>query len=173
MKKNSIKNLIIREVDIKDAGGIVQILNPIIEAGIYTAFDTPFTLAEEKNYLSNFPPRGIFNIAECSTTHKILGFQSLEPFANYTHAFDHIAIIGTFVDLSKRKMGIATALSKVNFSLAKQKGYEKIFTYIRADNNPSLDFHVKKLGFQIIGKAKRQVKLGKNYVDEILIEKFL
>lgn len=173
MKKDLVEDLVIREVGVKDAKGIVQILNPIIEAGIYTVFDTLFTIAVEEEYLSNFPSRGIFYVAECSKTNEILGFQNLEPFANYTHAFDHVAVIGTFIDLSKRRQGIGIALSKVTFDIAKQKGYEKIFTYVRADNKPSLRFHVNKLGFEIVGKAKKQARLGQKYIDEFLIEKFL
>ncbi|MBE9018066.1 hypothetical protein IQ272_18335 [Chroococcidiopsidales cyanobacterium LEGE 13417] len=36
--------LLIREVQADDAEAIVGILNPIIQAGVYTAFDTPFTV---------------------------------------------------------------------------------------------------------------------------------
>lgn len=39
--------LLIREVQVDDAEAIVGILNPIIQAGIYTAFDTPFTVEDE------------------------------------------------------------------------------------------------------------------------------
>jgi L-amino acid N-acyltransferase YncA len=63
-------------------------------------------------------------------------------------------------------------LSKVTFESARQKGFEKIFTYVRADNQASLVFH-EKLGFRIIGTADRQAKIDGKYVDEIFVEKFL
>jgi L-amino acid N-acyltransferase YncA len=80
----------VREVRPDDAGAIVSILTPIIEAGVYTAFDTPFTEEEEKKYIENFPPRGVFLVAVDGENRKVVGFQSMEPFASYTHAFDHV-----------------------------------------------------------------------------------
>ncbi len=44
-------DLVIRPATVADAGGIVNILNPIIEAGMYTMFDTPFTVDAEQRYL--------------------------------------------------------------------------------------------------------------------------
>jgi L-amino acid N-acyltransferase YncA len=96
----------------------------------------------------------------------------MEPFATYTHAFDHVATIGTYVDLAHQRQGIGTRLSQVTFEAARKTGYEKILTYVRADNWASLAFHLK-LGFRIIGTAHRQARIGQRMVDEILIEKFL
>lgn len=165
-------NLLIREVRPDDAEAIVCILNPIIEAGVYTVLDTPLTVEFEQEYIANFPRRGIFYVAECRRDRKVVGLQSIEPFATYTRAFDHVAAIGTFVDLLHRRQGIGTRLSEVTFETARRKGYEKIFTYVRADNLESLAFHLK-LGFRIVGTAQRQAKFGQKYVDEVIIEKFL
>jgi L-amino acid N-acyltransferase YncA len=89
-------DLLIREAQPDDAEAIVAILNPIIEAGIYTAFDTPFTVEAEREYIVNFPQRGIFHVAVRPQDQKIVGFQSMEPFATYTHAFDHVGVLGTY-----------------------------------------------------------------------------
>ena len=40
--------LIIRDVQKEDSQGIIDVLNPIIEAGIYTILDTTFSLEEEE-----------------------------------------------------------------------------------------------------------------------------
>ena len=40
--------LLVREACVDDAMGIVAIMNPIIAAGVYTAFDTPFTIEAEQ-----------------------------------------------------------------------------------------------------------------------------
>lgn len=165
-------DLIIREARPDDAAGIVNILNPIIEAGVYTVLDTPFTVEGEREFITGFPERGVFHVAECARTRRLLGFQSIEPFVTYTRAFDHVTGIGTFVDLAERGKGIGTRLSQVTFEIAKRKGSEKIFTYVRADNTASLAFHLK-LGFQIVGTAIRQAKIGGQYIDETVIEKFL
>ena len=99
-------DLLVRNAAPDDAGAIVGILSPIIEAGTYTVFDTPFTTEAERMYILDFPPRGIFHVALRRGDQKLVGFQSLEPFANYTHAFDHVGVLGTYVDLSYRRQGI-------------------------------------------------------------------
>ncbi len=164
-------NLAIRKARLDDAEAIIRILNPIIEAGAYTVFDTPLTVEYERDYITNFPQRGIFHVAE-DQYHRVVGFESGEPYATYTHAFDHVAVIGTFVDLKERRRGIGTYLFEATLEAAKCKGYEKIFTFVRSDNVVSLTFHLK-LGFRIIGTAQRQAKLNGKYIDEILIERFL
>ena len=43
--------LLIREARPDDAEAVVSIFNPIIEAGLYTAFDTLFTVEAERVHL--------------------------------------------------------------------------------------------------------------------------
>ncbi len=165
-------DFLIREARPDDAEGFVGVLNPIIESGKYTVLDTPFSVEEEREFIRNFPKRGVLHVAERRSDGKIVAFQTIEPFITFTRAFDHVAGIGTFVDLTLRRQGVGARLSKVTFEAARRKGFEKIFTYIRADNQASLAFH-EKLGFRIIGTADRQAKIDGKYVDEIFIEKFL
>lgn len=164
--------LLIREARPEDAEAIIGILNPIIEAGIYTAFDTPFTAEAERDYIVNFPERGVFHLAVRRHDQRVLGFQSMEPFATYTHAFDHVGVIGTYVDLSYHRQGIATCLFEATFEAARRKGYEKLFTFVRADNRAALATYLKH-GFHILGMAQRQARIKGKYVDEIIIERFL
>ncbi len=164
--------LIVRQAQPDDAEAIVSIFNPIIEAGVYTAFDTPFTVEAEREYILNFSKRGIFHVAERRQDQKVVGFQSMEPFATYTHAFDHVGVLGTYVDLAYRRQGIARSLFEATFDAARRKGYEKIFTFVRTDNLPALASYLNQ-GFEIVGTARRQAKLNGKYVDEIIIEKFL
>lgn len=162
----------IREVRPDDAEGIVDVINPIIEAGIYTVFDAPFTTESEREYILNFPPRGVFNVAIERPQERVVGFQSMEPFASYTHAFDHVGVLGTYVDLSCRRKGIAKGLFAATLEAATAKGYEKIFTYIRADNDAALTTYANH-GFRVVGRAHRHAKINGAYVDEIMVERFL
>ena len=164
--------LIVRPAQPEDAAAIVAIFNPIIESGKYTAFDTPFTVEAEREYIANFPARGVFHVAVRQDDQKIVGFQSMEPFATYTRAFDHVGVVGTYVDLAERRQGIAGQLFAATFEAARQKGYEKLFTFIRADNPAALATYQQQ-GFQIIGTAHRQAKINRSYVDEIMVERFL
>ena len=134
--------------------------------------DGPFSVEEERRFISSFPPRGIFHVAESRSNGRVVGLQTMEPFAAYTHAFDHVGIIATYVDLGCRRQGIGKRLFEATFAAARQKGYEKIFTYVRGDNPAALAAYVK-CGFRIVGTAQRHAKCGGRYVDEIIIEKFL
>lgn len=165
-------DLLVREVQPDDAAAIVGILNPIIEAGVYTAFDTPFTVEGEQDYILNFSQRGVFHVAIRCHDRQVVGFQNMEPFASYTHAFDHVGVLGTYVDLACRRQGISKSLFEATFEAARRKGYEKIFTFVRADNPAALATYLK-YEFQIVGTAKRQAKVNGTWVDEVIIERFL
>jgi L-amino acid N-acyltransferase YncA len=162
----------VREVRLDDAEAIVRILNPIIEAGRYTILDTPVTAEAEKRYIAELPERALFHVAEAHNDDGIVGFQTMEPFAGYTRACDHVGVIATFVDLACRRQGIGTRLFAATLAAARRRDYEKIFTFVRADNPAALAAYTK-CGFQIIGTAARHARIGGRYVDEIMIEKFL
>jgi L-amino acid N-acyltransferase YncA len=164
--------LIVREAQLEDAEAIVNILNPIIEAGVYTALTIPFSIEAERAFILNFPHRGIFHVAVCQDEQKIMGFQNVEPFATYTSAFDHVGLIGTYVDLSYRGQGIGKCLFQATFEAAYAKGYEKLFAYVRADNTAALAAYLSQ-GFQEIGNSQKQARINGKYIDEIFIERFL
>jgi ribosomal protein S18 acetylase RimI-like enzyme len=96
----------------------------------------------------------------------------MDPFATYTHAFDHVGVIGTYVDAAARRQGVARKLFETTFEQAIAKGYEKIFTYVRADNEAALATYLKH-GFRIVGTASRHAKIDGRYIDEIVIERQL
>lgn len=49
--------LVVRQVNVEDAQGITEVLNPIIEEGLYTILDTTFSVEEEKSFIVKFPDR--------------------------------------------------------------------------------------------------------------------
>jgi RimJ/RimL family protein N-acetyltransferase len=165
-------DLIIRDVNPEDAEALLAVLNPIIEARIYTALDTPFSIEAEREYIRSFPKRGIWKVAIRQSDRKLVGFQDVSPFADYTGAFSHVGIIGTFVDLGLRRQGIAQRLFEATFGAAGQAGYEKFFAFVRADNPAALETYLSQ-GFSIIGTAKNHAKIDSRYIDEVLIEKWL
>jgi L-amino acid N-acyltransferase YncA len=164
--------LSVRDVEPADAAGLVRVLNPIIEARRYTVLDTPVNVETEFDYIIDFPDRGIWKVAVREPDRSIVGFQVLEPYASYTRAFDHVGTLGTYVDLELRRQGIARRLFAATFDAAREKGYEKIFTFVRADNPAALQAYLVH-GFVVVGNAKRQAKIDGQYIDEILIEKWL
>jgi hypothetical protein len=49
----------------------------------------------------------------------IVAFPSMEPFATYTRAFDHVGALGAGVELSRRRMGIGSAPFEATFEEAR------------------------------------------------------
>lgn len=160
----------IRPVRVEDAEGVANVLNPLIQAGESTALDRVFTTDEERIFISGFPTRGVFNVAEKTEDGVIVGFQNVEPFATYTNSFAHVGVIGTYVDPSGHRQGIGRLLFEATRLAAKDRGYEKLFAFVRADNAGALAFY-KRIGFEVIGTAKRHAKIKGRYVDEAMIER--
>jgi L-amino acid N-acyltransferase YncA len=165
-------NLMIREAQVSDAESIINIFNPIIESGMYTAVTHTISVEAEREFISKFNKRGIFHVGVNKLEQKIVGFQNVQPFADYTDAFDHVGIIGTFVSLLHHKQGVAKALFQATFDACLSKGYEKIFAYVRADNQVALATYLSQ-GFSIIGTAKKHAKINGVYIDEVMIERFI
>jgi L-amino acid N-acyltransferase YncA len=162
----------IRPVRIEDAEGIIKILNPLIESGNYTVLDRTLTVDEERTFISNFPARGIFHVAEQDSDGAIVGLQDVEPFGSYTDAFAHVGVIGTFVCPGEHKQGIGRLLFEATRLAAREKGYEKFFAFVRADNPGALSFY-KRIGFETIGVAKNHAKINGKYIDEVMIERLI
>jgi L-amino acid N-acyltransferase YncA len=162
----------IRDATPDDAAAIVGILNPIIAARIYTIFDAELSVEAERDYISRFPARGIFHVALDAADGTIVGFQNMEPIATYTRAFDHVGSLGTYVALGRRRQGIASRLFEATFAAALEKGYEKAFTFVRADNPAAQETYLRH-GFRIIGRAEKHARIDGRFVDELLIEKLL
>ena len=116
---------LVRDALKTDTQAIINILNPIIETGRYTSLDTTFSLQEEEAFIEAFPARGIFHVATHPESGEVVDFQDLEPFAAYTHAFDHVGIMGTFVHPDCRRQGVSSALFAASFAAARDKGLRK------------------------------------------------
>lgn len=164
-------DLIIREARVDDAGAILDVLNPIIASGT-VAFDAALSEADERGYIAGFPARGVFLVALRCDDGRLVGFQSTEPFAAYTHAFDHVGVIGTYVAAACRRRQVATRLFAATFAAARDKAFEKLFTYVREDNPAALATYAAQ-GFRVVGRAERHLKCDGGYVAEIIVERFL
>ena len=55
----------------------------------------------------------------------------------------------TFVHPDCRRQGVSSALFAASFAAARDKGYEKIFTFVRGDNDVALSTYLSQ-GFQVI-----------------------
>jgi len=160
----------IQPVRESDAAAIVELLNPIIEAGRFTAMTKTFSVADQIEFIRGFPVRGVYHLA-IGEGGQALGVQDVVPDSNES-AFKHVGVISTFVSLAAQHTGVGRALSQATFAVTKTLGFEKIIATVRADNPTAVAFYYSQ-GFNLIGIAHRQALIRGRYIDEVLLEKFL
>lgn len=81
--------IFVRQAQPDDAAGIVAVFNPIIESGLYTTFDTPFTVEAERTYIDSLTERDILHVAVLPEDSRIVGFQGLSLFPSNSQAMNH------------------------------------------------------------------------------------
>lgn len=159
----------IRTARVEDARAIATVINEVVVEGRYTSLRT-FTPEEEADFIASMKPREAIFVAE--EDGEILGFQGISEFANWSNAMAHVANILTFVRRKHRRLGIGRMLAERTLAFAREHGYEKVSTYIIADNTPAVAFY-EDLGFRPVGTWTRQVKLDDGYHDDLIVELFL
>ena len=164
-------HMCIRDISPNDAEAVVDLLNPIIAAKRYTVLTTPLSVQAEREFIEKFPERGIFHVATRKEDERIVGMQNVAPLSALP-ALGHVGEIGTFVSLTSLRQGVARQLFQATFLAAKRKGYEKLFTFVRADNPTALKTYLNQ-GFRVVGVAERHAKVRSVYIDETVIEKWL
>jgi RimJ/RimL family protein N-acetyltransferase len=146
------------------------VLNGVIAERRYTAMDGRWSVEAEASYIAGLGPRSILNVAEAGG--KIVGFQTLEPFATYTPSMDHVGTLGTIVSASWRGRGAGRQLWEATRANARSLGYQKVVILVRASNQGALSFY-RALGFEPRGSLRRQVRIDGAYDDEVFMELFL
>jgi L-amino acid N-acyltransferase YncA len=162
----------IRGVREEDAASIVDLLNPLIEARIYTIMDEPVSLQGQIAFLRAFPERGVYHAAVLRDSGQVLGIQDVVPFRAGETRFEHIGEISTFVRLGSHRRGVGRNLSRATLAEARERGFLKIVATIRVDNPMAVAFYESQ-GFRVIGTARRHALVRGEYVDEILMERLL
>lgn len=162
--------LIIRQVREEDAAAIIELLNPIIATGTYTAMDEIFSVADQVDFIRGFPQHGIYHIA-LDAEQKVLGIQDVMPIST-SNVFKHVGEISTFTALGLHRQGVGQSLCRATFKAVQAQGFLKLRATVRGDNPHALAFY-KSQGFEPIGIAGKHAYLHGKFVDEILLEKFL
>jgi L-amino acid N-acyltransferase YncA len=158
----------VRRATPADAAGVARVLNEAIADGRFTILDRPFSVEDEAAYITGLGPRGFVNVAE-TPGGDIVGVQTIAPLDDAVGSQDHVATMGTWVLAAWRRRGVGRALFAAGAAAARELGYAKVFTDLRADNEVSLAFHTS-LGFTVAGRARRHVRIGGRDIDALLIE---
>ena len=63
-------------------------------------------------------------------------------------------------------------LAQATFAFAREHGYQKLVIWVRASNEAAQRYYTG-LGFRERGRLSRQLLIGNEYDDEVLMELFL
>jgi ribosomal protein S18 acetylase RimI-like enzyme len=163
-------NVLVRKASIDDAEQVAAVMNAVIAEGIFTLFDRPFSVEDEKIFISSLGSRSALYVAEIDR--EVAGVQSIDLFSNLALSTSHVATMGTWLRGDVRRRGIGRLLATESFGFAKSNGYTKIVIHVLANNEPALRFY-RGLGFNDIGIARNHVRLADRYHDEVFLEKLL
>lgn len=136
-------DLIIRNAMLRDATGMAQVLNEIIEVGGTTARLDPMT--DEIIQESMLKDVGQTSwLVALDSTHKIIGYQSAEPHSKLPKDAANIA---SFVKVGIVGGGVGTKLFTQTTTVLRDLGYTWINASIRSDNVSGLRYY-DKMGFK-------------------------
>jgi RimJ/RimL family protein N-acetyltransferase len=165
--------IVIREAKVKDAKGIVKLLNNVGKEKVYIVSESfNWTEEEERQLIKNLD-RGKDLILVADYGGEIIGCLTLfRYYGGRSPKVQHIGEIGISVDARFRNRGIGTRLFEEAIKWARSRGYEKLCLSVFSTNEVAIHLY-KKFGFIEEGRRKKQFKIGDEYVDEILMGLFL
>jgi|ERR1051326_5474215 ribosomal protein S18 acetylase RimI-like enzyme len=161
----------IRKATPADADAIVGILEGVASEGIYTAINRPWSADEQRRYLVSLSARELIHVAE-QRANEIIGYQILELWAPTLDSMAHVGQLGTFLAPEWRRRHIGQALFHRTLDFAREHHYLKFIIQVRSSNASAQSFY-QGLGFRECGRLTRQVRIGEEEDDEIIMEFFL
>ncbi len=158
----------IRRAETDDAPGIIDCFNDVMSEGIYLLGER---YLGDEDFLG-MRIRDEFNELFLVAIHNnnVIGVLTLtrESFQKNRH----VAFLGIAIRRGFRHQGIGRAMMEMSFEWAREMGIEKICLEVFSTNVNAIELY-KKLGFEIEGIRKKQFKIEGNYVDDVLMAKFL
>ena len=161
----------IRRASEADANAIIAILEGIASERIYTAINKPWSADQQRRYLASLSAREAIHVAE-TEPEGIIGYQTLELWAPTLDSMAHVGQIGTFLRPEWRHRGIGEALFQTTLDFAQKHDFLKFVVQVRSSNTSAQGFY-QRLGFRECGRLTRQVRIGGQEDDEVVMEFFL
>ncbi len=157
----------IRRATVGDAEAAAGVINAVIAERVYTLFDQPFSVDEERQFIGSLGPRQALFLAEIDG--HAVGLQAVDLLLSFASAMRHVGTIGTWLRPEARGSGLGRRMARHSAAFARDQGYEKFVIQVLASNARALRFY-EGLGFREIGVARRHVRLGDEMHDEIYME---
>lgn len=169
-KKPTLK---IREANIKDAKGIVKLLESVGKEKLYIVTETYVWSEEEERQLIKRIDHDKDLILIADYGGNIVGCLTLfRYYGGRSPKVQHVGEIGISIAAEFRNDGIGTKLFEYTINWARRKNYKKLCLSVFSSNKIAMHLY-EKFGFQVEGVRKEQFKVGDNYVDEVMMGLFL
>jgi RimJ/RimL family protein N-acetyltransferase len=175
VKSKSGAEVIVRSATKQDASAILDLSKDVIGEEIYqltSGSEFKMTIEDEERWVESHlaNPNHIILVAEMNS--KIIG---MLDFSNGRRKrIAHTGEFGMSVDKSARDQGIGSLLLVALIEwTSKNSTIEKIGLSVHSNNNRAIALY-KKMGFEVEGVRKRDLKYGDGqYVDTVVMGRFV
>ena len=164
------KRIKVRDGVQADVHQIWELFNLVVRENQYLPTIYPiYSPHERTNWLYEMQrPENLLLVAE--DDNRVVAYLTLEQCGE--DATNHVCSLGILVHPFYRKQGLGRWLIELAQKQAVIMKYEKIVLSVFHTNIMAINTY-KKLGFIEVGRRRKQFKIKKKYVDEILMDYFV
>ena len=162
--------IVFRYPKMSDAKQLMNLVNSMISENAMILINKKQTLKKEKEWLRDLITKNkkSMNIAIVTEIDgKVAGVAELR---RYSGRKNHVANLGISMGKKYRGLGLATKSFRVLESIGKKNGLKIIESSYYSSNEASARLH-DKLGFKIVGRIPKVVRMENSYQDEIIAYK--
>ena len=161
----------VRRFTPSDASQVISVIDSVCAEGIYLATEryTPTPQWERALHNPAKHPDHLLLVPEVDG--QVIGWCRVFP-NDFSPKTQHTGEVGIGLLKPFREIGIGTVLMERAIEWARTQGLEKLTVSTFSTNLRAINLF-KKMGFAITGRRYKQYKIGEEYVDEVLMERFL
>lgn len=165
------EDLIIRPAYPTDAAAFLETLEEVSQEGIYLLNDHVVRSLAEQERIIRYLDRSKNLITVAALNNRIVGGMGIFA-GGMSPKSQYFCSLGIHLVKDARSKGIGHKLISYGIAWAKEKGYHKICLSVFSTNTRAIKLY-DKLGFVIEGRLREQYYFMDQWVDEILMAKFL
>ena len=161
----------VRRFTPNDASQVISAIDSVGAEGIYLVTEryVPTPQWEQVLYNPGKHPDHLLLVLEVDG--QVIGWCRVFP-NDFSPKTRHTGEVGIGLLKPFREVGIGTALMECTIEWARTQGVEKLTVSTFSTNLRAINLF-KKMGFAITGRRYKQYNIGEEYVDEVLMERFL